>query len=491
MPGAATPEDGAGPTPREAIEAIRAENLTGRQLRMARRIAQKHGLEPQSDLDAVRMLRARGVDPFQSANMLELVVSDKAAAEQARLPSTVRQPQPPAAPQQPVPPGAYTGSDSRMRDIMNIQRDLVRRRRRKLALLAVRLAFFVGLPTLIAGYYYYNIATPMYATKSEFLIQQAEPATGQLAGMFSGTTFATTQDSIAVQSYLQSRDAMMRLDRELGFREHFADPRIDPIQRLASDSNEAAYKIYKRHVRIGYDPTEGIIKMEVIAADPQLSAKFSEALADYAEEQVDNLTHRLREDQMQGARESYADAEEKMLAAQNRVLELQQKRGVLSAELEVSSRMSQISTFELELKNERLKLQELMDNPSPNRTRVQVAERNIARLEELIASMRAEMTEGTTSSASLARISGELVVAETDLQTRQLMLSQALQQLETARIEANRQVRYLSRPVNPVAPDDATYPRRFENTLLALLIFAGIYLMASLTASILREQVSS
>jgi capsular polysaccharide transport system permease protein len=44
--------------------------------------------------------------------------------------------------------------------------------------------------------------------------------------------------------------------------------------------------------------------------------------------------------------------------------------------------------------------------------------------------------------------------------------------------------------VHPVAPDQPTYPRAFENTILAFLVFAGIYLMISLTASILREQVS-
>jgi len=67
----------------------------------------------------------------------------------------------------------------------------------------------------------------------------------------------------------------------------------------------------------------------------------------------------------------------------------------------------------------------------------------------------------------------------------------ALATMDSARIEANRQVRYLSVSVAPIAPDVATYPKSFENTLLAFLIFAGVYLMISLTASILREQVSS
>jgi capsular polysaccharide transport system permease protein len=77
------------------------------------------------------------------------------------------------------------------------------------------------------------------------------------------------------------------------------------------------------------------------------------------------------------------------------------------------------------------------------------------------------------------------------METRQAMLTQSLQQMETARVEANRQSLYLSIGVNPTAPDEATYPRSLENTLLAFLIFSGIYLMVSMTASILREQVSA
>ena len=470
-------------SPAEEIAQIKREGLTGRQLRIARREAQKHGLNASSDYDAVRLLRKNGIDPFKRSDLLELVVSDQGAGPQ-NLPAAIRHAAPPS-------PHVVT-PDQRAREVQKIQRDIARRRRRRLALLMVKLTFFVFIPTFLAGYYYYRIATPMYATKSEFVIQQSDNTPGGVGGLFAGTSFATTQDAITVQSYLNSRDAMMRLDRDYGFKAHFQQAFIDQIQRLdPSGSNEAAYRIYKKRVKIGYDPTEGIIKMEVVAATPEASRVFSEALIGYAEEQVDQLTQRLREDQMKGARESYREAEEKMLAAQRRVLELQEKRGVLSAEIEISSRMQQISAYEVQLRDKRLELAELLDNPRPNRTRVDIAKRNIARLEATIADMRGELTAGGNGVESIAQISGELRVAEADLATPQLMLSQALQQLETARIEANRQVRYLSLGVRPVPPDEPTYPRAFENTLLAFLIFGGIYLMLSLTASILREQITA
>jgi capsular polysaccharide transport system permease protein len=484
------------------LEAIRAEGLTGRQLRMARRVAARHGIEATSDFEAVRLLRARGIDPFRHANMLELVVGadddERPAPGAVQLPRTVApaQPQlPRTAPPKPAPSATEVreAEERRAREILQIQRDIARRRRRRMLLLFARLAVFVLLPTFAAGYYYSVLATPMYATRSEFVIQKAEAqgATG-LGSLFSGTAMATAHDSITVQGYLQSREAMLRLDADHGFKAHFSQPWIDPLQRLPEGaSNEEAYRLYQRNVKISFDPTEGVVKMEVIAADPEVSATFSRALIGYAEEQVDHLTQRLREDQMQGARESYEQAEANVRAAQARVVELQEARGVLSAQAEVSSLMSQISTFEVQLRQERLALEQLLANPRPNETRVQVARDNIARLEALIAEMRAQMTASGTDGASLARITSELTIAEADLQTRQALLAQALQQLESARIEANRQVRYLSMGVSPVPPDEPTYPRAFENTLVALLIFGGIYLMISLTASILREQVAA
>ena len=480
----------------QTLDAIKQEGLTGRQLRMARRIAQKNGLAPTSDFDAVRLLRAKGIDPFERSNVLQITErapdgSVSAPEAKPQLPHAQKEapvPGPVALPPQPPDP-----AEQRASDILKIQRDIAKRRQRKLLLLMTRLSFFVFLPTLLAGWYYFFLATPLYATHSEFTIQQAESqGAAGLGGLFQGTGLAVQQDSTTVQSYLQSRDAMLRLDADLGFREHWSQAEIDEVQRLAPDaSNEDLYALYSSKVKIGYDPTEGILKMEVIAADPESSQAFSERLIGYAEEQVDNLTQRLRNDQMKGARESYADAEENVSQAQARVLDLQERLGVLDPVTETSSLMGQITQFETQLRIKQLELDQLLANARPSQAKVRGVQGEIARLEALVAELRASMTEGANGAASLARITGELRIAEADLSTRQLLLQQAASQMETARIEANRQTRYVTVGVSPVAPDEATYPRAAENTALAFAIFAGIYLMLSLTASVLREQVSA
>ena len=70
------------------------------------------------------------------------------------------------------------------------------------------------------------------------------------------------------------------------------------------------YAFFRRMVLIGFVPTEGVVRMEASTADPAAAARFSSALIAYAEERVDKLTNRLRDDQMSGTAESFAEAEQ-------------------------------------------------------------------------------------------------------------------------------------------------------------------------------------
>ncbi len=483
------------------IDSIRREGLTGRQLRMARRLAQKHNLPATSDFDAVRLLRAQGIDPFQANSVLEMVQAAAGGAgggdgasraltvtpggDGVQLPQTIRPAQ--------LPSTELRAEQAHLAEVMKIQRDIARRRRRKSLLLFARLSVFVLLPTFLAAVYFFTIATPMYVAKTQFVIQQAEsPGAAAMGGLFSSTPMATAQDSIAVQGYLQSQVAMQRLEADKNFRAHFSDPSVDVIQRLAPDASEsAAYKLYSKNIRISYDPTEGVVKMDITAADPEVAVDYSKALIGYAEEQVDQMTQRMRADQMKGARESYEDAERKYQEANIRLVTLQEKFKILSSEAEIGLITSQIGGLETQLTQDQLSLAQMESNANPNKARMEPLKRRIATLQEQISELRGKLTEEDSSGQSLAQVQSDLLVAQADAQTRQLLLAQSLQAMETSRVEANRQTRYLSVAVAPVAPDEATYPRAFENTLVVMLIFAGIYLMISMTVAILREQVSA
>lgn len=454
--------------------------------RMARRKAVRMGLNPSSGEEAVQMLKDRGFDVTNdtvtalataSGNPVKVQVSAPAGAGASNAPDAA----------------AAISEDERQREILNIQKAMARRRSVRFFLIFIRIAFFVILPTAFAGNYFYNVATEMYEVETQLVIQKAESGgSGGIGGLLAGTGFANSEDSVIVQGYLTSREAMLRLDQDLGFAGHFQQAHIDDIQRLPADASaQDAYMLYKDKVVIGYDPSEGVIRMNVIALDPETATAYSQALISYAEERVDQISAPVRRDQMQGAQENYNAAEQAVLDAQENVLTLQESRGVLSAEAEISGQMSIIHALEVQLEERRLALTEINENASPNSARANAVSAEIDRLDRRIKELRTALTESGNSTFSLARISGELRIAETDLNMRQVLLQQALTQLETARIEANRQVRYLSIAVAPVASDVATHPKKLENTALAFIVFMALYIFLSLTVSILREQIGS
>ena len=225
---------------------------------------------------------------------------------------------------------------------------------------------------------------------------------------------------------------------------------------------------------------------QVIAADPATSQEFSEALITYAEEQVDQLTLRPREDSMAGARASYEEAEQRRAEALATWLKIQEDVQQIDPIGETSARTAQISTLETQRQQLQLELQTRLNVRRPNEAQVSSLRSQIEGIETLIGQLRSEMTNDTVIGGSLASKNTELRTAEENYTFQTLQVQAAQTQMEAARTEASRQVRYLLVGVEPVAPDEPTYPRAF-----ALLIFAGIYLMLSLTASILREQVSS
>lgn len=379
-------------------------------------------------------------------------------------------------------------------DHVAMSQELARRRRRRLRGVLARMTAFVLAPVAATFLWFWQYATPLYSSEAEFVIQKTEaPQQPQMGGMLAAAAMggAQGQDAIMIQSFLTSRDAMDLLEKDHGFIAHFSAPEIDWLHRLDPNApREEAYELYEKMVRVGYDPTEGIVRLEVISADPQTSRSHAAALIGYAEERVDSMTVRMREHQMKDAMTGYADAESRLRDAQERVISLQEAHAVMPAEAETGILSGRAGEIEAALSQARLSLVSIERNAAPNQTRVQVARDRVADLERELELVRSEIKAPTAGGMSRAAIQGEIALAQGEVEARLAILGQAAQQLEVARLEAARQMRFVSVSVTPSAPDVAAYPELWKNTGLAFLVFAGLYLAISLAGTVVREQVN-
>lgn len=376
-----------------------------------------------------------------------------------------------------------------------IRRDLVRRRRRKGGGLLLKLFFCVMLPTTLVGYFLWFVASDMYQSESKFMVQSADGAGGaqgsSLLASFVGGG-GGINDPVAVQSYVSSRDVLRLLDGEQAWIAHFQAPTLDILNRLEPDASfEEAFRHYEEMVNISFDPTEGIIEMDVVAADPDTARRFNQAIIRYAEGMVDDLASRIRTDAISDAERNLREAERDLKAAQLAEAEMRKKLEVFSVDGEVTATMGLIAGMESELEGLIARLTNLRRVTSDQDPRVQRIQNQVDTLRGRIVERRSSITGGTSrDQGSLADIKVEMMRAQIDVQSALAIFTAALDARELARANATRQHRYLSVVAAPSLPDEPNYPRKPQMLALAFIGFLGFYIVASLTVSLIREQAS-
>ena len=122
----------------------------------------------------------------------------------------------------------------------------------------------VGLPTLIAGVYYFAIASDLYLSEVKFVVRgPAKSPVSAISSMLSSAgASAVSEDTFAVHEYLMSRDAVRRLEREDDLRGLLGRPEGDLITRFPGiwfwrKDFEALYQTYKRFVTVESDTKIG------------------------------------------------------------------------------------------------------------------------------------------------------------------------------------------------------------------------------------------
>lgn len=361
-------------------------------------------------------------------------------------------------------------------------------RKKRLQRMLKKLTAWVFLPTFLAIVYYGVLATNFFQSKSEFAILSAEKSImSPLEGILSGVgSDSITRDAYAVQEYILSRDALKRLDEEHHFLDTYRSKKIDFLSRFFSNNTfESAYGYYLKQVNIIYDTASGIMTLTVKAPSPEKAKEFSEALIDYAEELVNGLSDRSRQGQLTFAEEELKEAEDRLTLAKENVLAFQATNkdfNPMQSALSVSAVKDQLDGKLTELRAEFKELSAIMNDDAP---KVLSLKRRIESIEEQIAQENERLVnveEGglNVNVASFEKVYGEKEFAEKAYKA-------ALGFMELSRVEASKQIRYLTVIVPPMKSDAAAYPRRFVGILTVFFICIAVFGVVSLLIASIKE----
>ena len=332
-------------------------------------------------------------------------------------------------------------------------------------------ALAVGLPVLLATIYYGLIAADIYVSEARFVVRSVSGPTdlGGLSTLLNSKVFARANDDTqSVNEYITSRDAIDRLIREEQLLEILSRSEADFIARFprvwSTATREALFRRIADFIDVTFDTTTGISTLQVRTFRAGDSQRIARALLLHAENMVNRLNTRARQDAVAFANEMVQGAETRVEAAQDRLSDFRNREMVFDPVRQSVASLELISKLNSDLAQLKAGLGEVMAS-SPDSPKVASARGRIRAIEQQIEEQRLLIvgSEGSLAPklAQYERHSLEQALATKSFQS-------ALVSLENARQQAQRQQLYLERVVEPNLPDQPLYPRRMISVLSVL-----------------------
>jgi capsular polysaccharide transport system permease protein len=337
----------------------------------------------------------------------------------------------------------------------------------------------VGVPTLVAGVYFFAIASDLYVSEMKFLVRgPTKSPIGTLSAMLGSGAPGASEDTFAVHEFLMSRDAVRKLEQVNNLRSVFSRPEGDLITRFPGlifwrKDFEALYRTYGHFVSVELDGSTGVSTLEVKAYRPDDAQNIARALLAYSEQLVNELNDRARQDAV-GTFEREVELEQRRLGEiQEKLTAYRIKEKMLDPKTAATGPLALLAQMEGQRANSQAQLAEAIKN-SPNSPQIPLVKTRIASLEKLIAEERTKIT-GDTNSVAATLTEYERLDLQRQLEER--MLASAVASLEAARLDAQRQQLYLETIAQPNLPDYPLYPKRlayFATVVATCLLGYGI-----------------
>ncbi len=383
-------------------------------------------------------------------------------------------------------PGRAVGKDAQDR----AERYIVALRRRS-STLRILFVIVVILPTLVGAVYFGLIASKRYVSEAQYIVRGVSNHQSMgLAALL--TTFGISRaadDTYAIQSFMQSRDAVHQLEERLPLRAMFSRPSADFIARFPhfwrGDSFEMLYEYFQQHVTVLQDQSTGVSSLRVEAFSPEDSQAIATALMRLGEERANRMNARAEHDTVENALAEVSQAEAKVVATQADLTAFRNHEMLIDPSQNSLAMLGTITQLKGDLAQTSIQLGETVSG-SPSSPAIQSLQARATALRQGIATEQGEMAGNDKALAGKVSAYERLTLLR-DLAGKSF--ANALTALDSARQEARRQKIYVVTIVEPNLPDEDTEPQRARSVLTIFVMSFAVFAMGWMLLAGAKEHV--
>lgn len=357
---------------------------------------------------------------------------------------------------------------------------------------------FVIVPVILGAVYYTFIAADRYAVETKFSVRLISgSASPDLLGSLTGVaaSASTVTDSYILIDFIKSRELIDKIRDRIDLRAVYGHENADFLTRF--DPEETIEEL-REHlddlISIYFDSSSQIITMEVQAFTPEDARRTSEEILRLGEELVNELSEKAREDTLKSAQGEVNRIEDRLRQNRADLRKFRDLQQEIDPAKTAESQITLLSTIEGNLSVSRAELANLLRFMQDDAPSVRVLKSKIQALEEQASNERArlgqdsDLSRGANSTLSARLEQYEVLALEQEFSQKAYL--SALTSLEHARLEADRQQRYLSAFVRPSTPQEALYPERALSVAILAFFVLLIWGTGVMVVYVVREHTT-
>lgn len=328
----------------------------------------------------------------------------------------------------------------------------------------------------LAILYWGLIATDRYVSETNIVLQSPEinPTGFNISSLLSGTQ--GSGDLLLLKDHLESVDMLLKLQKNLNIRAHYASKDIDFLSRLSREDVELEklFKYMQKRIDVVFDDYAAVLRIRVQAYSPEMAQAIAQSLLEEGERHMNDMGQRLAAEQVAFIEQQADKLEKRLLSAREELLDFQNKEGLVSPTGTLQTTLSVIAQLQgqLALLEARKKsASSFQSSSSPEIVRINS---EINALKQQIDIEKHKLA--ASSGDSLNRVSANYQTLELRAQFALELYSNSLMALESTRVEAARKLKQISILQYPTQAEFSTEPRRIYN--LVVFSFFAIFLAA-------------
>ena len=349
-------------------------------------------------------------------------------------------------------------------------------------------------PVAGSSWYLYTRAADQYASTLGFTVRSEDVSSSLdlLSGLGSSLGSSGGRDSDILYEFISSQELVRAIDAKMDLRRIFSRHYdTDPLLSFNTGGTiEDLTAFWQRMVRVSYDAGSGLIELRTLAFSPDEAQQIARLIYDESSEMINELSAIARSDATRYAQEELTLALERLKSAREAMTTFRLANQIVDPNADIQVQMGLLTTLQTQQVSALIEFDLISETASPNDPRVAQARRRLEVIEALIDNERQKFGTGGSgpTGQQFARTIAEFERLSVDREYAEATYATALNALDAARAEANRQSRYLAAYIQPTLAEKSEFPQRELIVAFVLLFSFLIWAICSLVFYALRDR---